>query len=118
MFRFKIVRDTFVCREHELFDQTMGDVALRARDALHQSEFVEFDHWLRQVEVDRPAALALAVQDQSKIAHEFERWDKRCVTLARRRIAFDYRIDRSVSHALDRTDDSFAQFIANDFAAR
>ena len=39
----EMVRDGFVGREHELFDQAVRDVAFGAGDGLHQPEFVEFD---------------------------------------------------------------------------
>ena len=69
---FQIRGHALVGREHELLDQAMRDVALRAGDALHQSEFVELDHRLGQIEIDGAAALALAVQDQRQIAHPLE----------------------------------------------
>ena len=62
----------------------MRDVALGAGDALHQAVFVEFDDGLGQIEVDGAAALALAVEDQREIAHQFKHRDQRGVALARR----------------------------------
>ena len=71
-FIFQIVRDALVRREHEFFDQAVGDVALRSGDALHHSEFVKLDDWFGEIEVDRSAAFAFAVQDHCQIAHAFE----------------------------------------------
>ncbi len=51
-FIFEIVRDALVRREHEFFDQAMGDVALRSGDALHHAEFVELDDRLGEIEID------------------------------------------------------------------
>ena len=82
--RLEMVRDDLVGREHEFFDQAMRDVAFGARDALHQSEFVELDDRLGQIEVDRSAALAFAVENLREVAHEFERRDQRSVTFALR----------------------------------
>src|SRR5260370_9849586 len=60
--RLEILRHALIGREHELLDQAVRDVALRARDALHQAELVKFDHRLGRVEVDRSTRLALSVE--------------------------------------------------------
>ena len=106
--RLEIVRDAFVGREHELFDQAVRDVALGAGDGLHQAEFVEFDDGLGEIEVDRSAALAFAVQDLLQVAHELERRDQRGVAGALGRIAFEDGVDGGVGHALGGADDAFA----------
>ena len=116
--RFQILRHALVGREHELLDQTMSDVALRAGNAFHQAEFVELNHRLGQVEVNRSAALPFAVEDQRQIAHELEGGNQSCVTFARGCIAFEHGIDGSVGHALSGTNYTFAQLVADDFAAR
>src|SRR5208282_5592526 len=41
---FEVFGDGFVCREHELFDDAVGDVALAAEDAGHASSGVPFEH--------------------------------------------------------------------------
>ena len=84
-FIFQIVGDALVRREHEFFDQAVGDIALGSRDALHHSEFVELDDGFGEIEIDRSAALALAVQDHRQIAHAFEVFDLRGVFAARAR---------------------------------
>ncbi len=117
-FRFQILRDALVSREHELFDQAMCDVALGTRDALHQSEFVELDDGLGQVEVDRSAALALVVENQGEIAHQFECGDKRRVTRARGGIALEHVVDGGIRHALGGADHAFAQLVADNFPVR
>src|SRR5271157_1835260 len=47
----QVAGDALVGRQHELLDDAVRDVALRARDALHQSVLVELDDRLRQIEV-------------------------------------------------------------------
>src|ERR1700678_2587154 len=74
MSRLQIPGDAFVRREHELFDEAVRDVALGARNTFHQSEFVEFDYRLRQIEIDGTATLTLAIEEQCEIAHQFEGW--------------------------------------------
>ena len=68
----QVVRDSFVRGQHEFFNEAMREVALGACDGLHQTEFIELDHWLGEVEVDGSAALALTVQDLRQIAHQLE----------------------------------------------
>ena len=83
---FEVLCDALVGREHEFFNQAVRDFALRAGDALHQSKFVEFNHRLRQIEVDGTATLAFAVQNESEIPHQFEYRDQcRHSASARRR---------------------------------
>ena len=61
---FEEASDGFVGRQHELFDQAVGDVALAAGDADHLAALVEADDGLGQVEVNRAAPLALGVEDE------------------------------------------------------
>jgi len=96
----------------------MGDVALRTRDALHQSEIVELDDRLGKVEVNGTAALAFAVENYGQISHEFEGGDESCVPFARGGIAFDDGVDGGVRHALGGTDDALGQFAAHDLTVR
>ena len=79
---FQIVRHALVRRKHEFFDQAMRDVAFRASNALHQPELVELDDRLGQVEVDRSAALAFAIQNQRQVAHQLEGRDQRRIAFA------------------------------------
>ena len=115
-FIFQIVRDALVRRQHEFFDEAMGDVALRAGDALHHSEFVELDDWFGEIEIDRSAAFAFAVQDHGEIAHAFEVLDLSCVFATRCGVAFDDGIHGGVSHAISGADHAFVDFVAGDLA--
>src|SRR5216684_3592257 len=116
--RLDILGDALVGREHEFLNQPVCHIAFRARDALHQSELVEFDHRLRQVEVDRSPSMAFAVQDQSQVTHEFEPWHQSGITLAHNGIALEHGVDRGIGHALGRANHAVRQLVAHDFAAR
>ena len=116
MLIFQVVGYALVRREHEFFDEAMGDVALRAGDALHHSEFVKLDHRFGKIEIDRSAAFALAVQDQGQIAHAFEVLDLRSILLARSGVAFDDGIYGGVGHSLSGTNHAFVDFVSGDFA--
>ena len=114
--RVEMVRDGLVGREHELFDEAVRDVAFGARDGLHQSEVVELDDGFGEVEVDRSAAVALAVEDLREVAHEFEIRDQRSVAGALWLVAFEHGVDCGVGHAFSGADHAFAQIVADDFA--
>src|SRR5579864_5561454 len=107
--------DALVCRKHEFFDDAVRDVALGAGHALHQSEFVEFDDGLRQIEIDRSPPLALAVEDHLQLAHQFEVWNEGGVTGLERLIAFQHGIHRRIGHALGGTDDPRTNFVSDNF---
>src|SRR5258708_17494474 len=64
--------DALVGRDHELFDQTIGPAALGTNDALHGAAGIKFNDRLGQVEIDRSAALALAMQQAREFVHPFE----------------------------------------------
>ena len=113
---FQIAGDALVGRQHELLDDAVGDVALRARDALHQAVLVELDDRLGQIEIDGAAAHALAVQDHRQLAHQLEDIDQPVIVLAQRRIAFEDEVDVGVGHALGRADDALVQRVADDLA--
>ena len=115
--RLEMVRDGFVGREHELLDDAVGDVALGAGDGLHQSEVVEFDDGLGQIEVDRSAALALAIENLLQVAHEFEVFQERGVTLALGVVTCEYGVDGGVGHALGGANHALAQIVVDDLAA-
>ncbi len=61
---FQVRGHGFVSRQHELFDDAVGDVARRAADAGHRARLVELDQRFGHVEIDRAAAHPLAVQYQ------------------------------------------------------
>ena len=50
--RLQMVRDCFIGRKHEFFNEAMSEIAFGARNGLHQAELVELDHGLRKIEVD------------------------------------------------------------------
>ena len=80
-------------------------------------KLVELDDGFGQVEVDRSAAVALAVENLREVAHEFEmsrpaeRSGARCDC-----VAFEHGVDCGVGHALSGADHAFAQIVADDFA--
>ena len=115
-FIFQIVGDALVRREHEFFDQAVGDVALGARNALHHAKFVELDDGFRKVEVNRSSPLAFAIEDHREIMHAVEVVDLICVFDERGRILFDYCVYRRVGHAIGGADHAFVHFVADDFA--
>ncbi len=88
------------------FDQAMGDVALAAQDAAHVSVGIEFDDRLGQIEVDRAAREAAAIEQQGQLLHPAEFVRQRGVALVHLRIAFQRLIDVGIGHALGRTDHS------------
>ena len=61
--RFQVPRDGLVRRQHELFDDAVGELPLAAPDARHRTLLVEHDQRLRQVEVDRAALVPPPVED-------------------------------------------------------
>src|ERR1019366_7699657 len=113
---FEIVGYTLVRREHEFFNQAVGDIALRAGDALHHSEFVELNHRFGEIEIDRSAAFALAVQDHREIAHAFEVLDLSSVFEARGGVRFNDGVHGGVGHAVRGTNHAFVDFVGYDFA--
>ena len=68
----EITRDGLVRRQHEFLDQAVRDVALAADDADHVPGFVEFDHRLGQIEINRAELAAPRVENQGQIAHVAE----------------------------------------------
>ena len=76
---FEISRDGFIRREHEFFDQAVRDIALAADDAQHAPGFVEFDDAFGQIEIDRAALAAPAIQQQREILHAREIFHERRV---------------------------------------
>src|SRR6266567_5839041 len=62
----KISGDSPIGRQHELFNQTMRDVALAACDIGHALGFVELDDWFGKIEIDRAVLVAAGVEQQSE----------------------------------------------------
>src|SRR5580658_1372465 len=98
----------------------MGDVALRSGNAFHHAEFVELDDRFGEIEIDRSAASALAIQDHRQIAHAFEVLGLVCVFAAsfyaRWGVSFDYGVHGGVGHSLSAADHAFIDLVAYDFA--
>ena len=115
--RLQVMRHRLVGREHEFFYQAMRDVALGAGDGFHQAELVEFDDRLGEIEVDRSAALALAVEDVREITHQLEAGDQRSVTLAEDLVAFEDGVDGSVGHAFGGANHTFTEVVVDDVTA-
>ena len=84
---FEMRGHSLIGRQHELLDQAVRDIPRRPRDPHHGAELVELDERLRQVEVDRPAPHALAIQDQRQFLHELEARHQRLVPFAQRGVA-------------------------------
>ena len=94
------------------------DVALRGDDRLDGAGVVDDHLGFRQVEVDRAAAAAPAVEDLEQRAHPLEGRDQRRVLGAERRIAVgDDGVDRRVGHPRPAVDDPVVQFVAHHLAA-
>jgi hypothetical protein len=97
---------------------TIMAVALGTGDALHHSQFVEFDDRFGEIEVDRSSSLSLAVQDHGEITHACKIFHLRRVLLARRWLELEYRVDGGVGHAVRRANHAFADFVTSNFALR
>ncbi len=59
----KICGDSAIGGEHELFDETVSDIALAARDIGHALLFVELDDRFGKIEVDGAAFIAAGIQE-------------------------------------------------------
>ena len=70
--RGQVRRHRFVGQQHELFDQTMGDVTLGRKDRLNLSMVGEDDVRLRQIEVNCAPPPATAVEHLEQLVHQFE----------------------------------------------
>ncbi len=102
--------------EHELLDQAVGDVARGAGDAGHFAELVELDQRFGQVEIDRAAAHALAVQDQRQFLHQLEALHQRAVAVAQPGVAFEQQVDVGIGHPLRAADDAGGELLRDDVA--
>ena len=96
----EVARHTFVGGQHELFDDAVRDVALRARDADHAAVLVEFDFRLWQIEINRAARVALPVQQPRQLFHQLEILNQRPVALDRRGFPRQDVAHRGVRHTL------------------
>ena len=115
---FQVLRDGFVGREHEFFDQAVRDVALAADDAEHASIVVELDDRLGKIEINRAASVAAAIQQKRQFLHPAEILDKRGIARGHLRIAFDDFVDVGVGHAFGGTNDAGEKFRLNHFSGR
>ncbi len=113
----QVRRHGFICRQHELLDQPVRDVARAARHARHLAKLVEFDQRLRHVEIDGPAPDALLVQHQRQFTHQFEAFDEPRIAFAQPRVAFQQRMHCGVSHPFHASNDSPAKSLRDDIAA-
>src|SRR5262249_39694415 len=89
-------------------------IAFRLGDALHEAVFVELDDGFREIEIDRPAALALAIENGSQVAHALEFSDQVLIARAQTDIAFKDGVDGGVSHALGRANHALVDLEAED----
>src|SRR4029077_1389888 len=99
---FKILRDGLIGREHEFFDDAVGDIALAAHDAEHAAVSVEFDYRLWEIEINRAARGAASVQQQRERFHAAKILNERSIAFASFGVAFEDFVDIRVSHALGR----------------
>ena len=87
----------------------MRGIPLGARDAGHLAEVVELDLGLRQVEVDRAAALAAAIQNHREVAHLLEALDQGSVLLPEGLVSLENCENFRVGHPLNAPDDPFTE---------
>ena len=102
-------RHGFIRRQHEFLDDAVRDVARAARDAGHDAGFVEFDQRLGQVEIDRSAPVAFALQDLRQFAHQLETFDQRRIAIPLRGVAFEQQMNVRIGHALGAADHAAAE---------
>ena len=94
-----------VRRQHEFFDDAVGDVPLRASNADHAAALVELDFGLRQIEINRAALIASEVEQPRELLHEPEVFSQLFVALSGRALARENVPHRRVRHALDAPND-------------
>ena len=102
----EIAGDALIGRQHELLDDAVRDVAFGARDALHQSVLVKFDHRLRQIKIDGAAAHPLAIQHHRQLAHQLKNIHQLVIALAQTDVSFEDEVHVGVGHAFRRADDA------------
>ncbi len=102
--RFQELRDGLIGGQHEFLDQSVRDIAHAAADVGHTALFIEVNHRLGQIKINRAAPVTPRIQDQRQFAHVAEVRGQRRVALAQFRIAFQHLVDVGVRHPLGRTD--------------
>ena len=112
----EVLRDRLVRGQHELLDDPVGNVSRSARDACHLAEFIELDKRLRHIEIDGPAAHPLAVQNERKLAHQFE--PQRHIHVARAKIgvALQNPVHVRVRHPVPATNHARRELLAHQIA--
>ena len=103
---FEVLSHGLIGRQHELLDDAVGHVALRARDADHAPEFIKLDFGFRQIKIDGTPLVASLVQNARQSLHLFEVRHLALVTLAGSLIAGKDGENGAVSHALGAADDA------------
>ena len=68
----KIPGHGFVGGQHELFNEAVGEVPFRTRNAHHAAKLVELNQRLRQIEIDGAALHAPAIENECEFLHQFE----------------------------------------------
>ena len=68
----KIACHSFVGGQHEFFNEAVGDVPFRARNAHHAAELVELNQRLRQIEIDGSALHAPTIENEREFLHKVE----------------------------------------------
>ena len=117
-FALQVRGHRLVGQQHELFDDAVGDVALRGDDGLDGSGVVDDDLGLGQVEIDRAAAAPPPVENLEQRAHPFEHRHQRRIVRPLHRIAIgDDGVDRRVGHPRAAVDDPVVQLVAHYLAA-
>ena len=113
----EVRRDGFIRKQHELFDQTMRDVALRRDDRFDEPLVVEYDLRFLQIEIDRAAPPASRIQDGEQLVHPLEHRDQRPIPLDHVGIALGQnRVHGRVGHALATVNDTVVHLVAKDGA--
>src|ERR1019366_750133 len=109
----EIAGHALICRQHKLLDDAVGNIALGARDPLHQSVLVKFNHRLRQIEINGAATHPLAIEHHRQLAHQLKDIDQLVIALAQTNVSFEDEIHVGVGHAFGRADDALVQGVAN-----
>ena len=115
---FEVRGHRLVGQQHELLDDPVGDVALRGDDVGDGAILVDDHLGLGQVEVDRAATFAPAVQDREERTHPFERRHQPLVPRAQRLVvALEDGVHVVVGHARGAVDDAVVQRVTHHLAA-
>ena len=112
----EIAGDALIGRQHELLDDAVCNIALGARDPLHQSVLVKFDHRLRQIKINGAATHPLAIQHHRQLAHQLKDIHQLVIALAQPGVSFEDEIHVGVGHAFRRADDALVQGVADNLA--